>query len=140
MTQAAETHSDDALAHAFLARWHAAVAAKDASAIDALLAEDPAISSPAYWTPKRDRAYVKTILTAVLFGLEDFTYTKDWVDGREIILEFTGRVGDKGLKGIDRITLDAQGRLEHIEVLIRPVSGLMALADLVKGAFQEEAK
>ncbi|MBC7102557.1 MAG: nuclear transport factor 2 family protein, partial [Parvibaculum sp.] len=31
------------------------------------------------------------ILTAVMQGFEDFTYTKEWVDGQDIILEFTAR-------------------------------------------------
>ncbi|MEX1152499.1 MAG: nuclear transport factor 2 family protein, partial [Parvibaculum sp.] len=69
----------------------------------------------------------------------DFTYTKEWIDGNEIILEFESRIGDTKLKGIDRITIDADGRMSHIEVLIRPLNGLIALAEHVKASLGQAA-
>ncbi|WP_421863209.1 hypothetical protein [Parvibaculum sp.] len=72
-------------------------------------------------------------------GFEDFTYTKEWVDGREIILEFEARIGDTRLKGIDRFTVNDTGQMTHIEVLIRPLNGLIALAEHVKTALSKES-
>ncbi len=79
------------------------------------------------------------ILNAVMQGFEDFTYTKEWVDGRDIILEFETRIGDKKLKGIDRITVNDKGEMAHIEVLIRPLNGLIALAEHVKNTLGKAA-
>ncbi|MBO6635044.1 MAG: nuclear transport factor 2 family protein, partial [Parvibaculum sp.] len=89
----------------FLNRWYAFVEKQDPALLDALVAEDAMISSPAFYTPKQSKPYVTAILNAVIQGFEDFIYTKEWVDGNEIILEFETRIGDKKLKGIDRITV-----------------------------------
>ena len=123
----------------FLTLWYAYVENHDPDLLDKLVAEKTGISSPAFFTPKYDRPYVMAILRAVAEGLEDFTYTKEWFDGREMILEFEGRLGETKLKGIDRITVNDEGRMEHIEVLIRPLNGLIALAEHVKAALANAA-
>ena len=120
---------------AFLDQWHAIVAAPSASRLDTLLAPDAAISSPAFWAPKQDRAYVANVLMAVAGALEDFRYDREWADGHELLLEFSAHIGDKALRGIDRISIGPDGRMRHIEVMIRPANALMALAETVKGAF-----
>jgi hypothetical protein len=116
----------------FLHRWYAAVAAEDIDAIAATLAEDVEISSPAYWAPKGPKPYVVGVLTGVMGAFEDFRYKGEWVEGPEIILEFSARIGETKLRGIDRISLDGDGRLRHIEVMVRPINGLMALAEKVR--------
>lgn len=123
----------------FLDRWYAFVEKHDPALLDALVAEDAVISSPAFYSPKQSKPYVMAILNAVMQGFEDFTYTKEWVDGREIILEFETRIGDKKLKGIDRITVNDKGEMAHIEVLIRPLNGLIALAEHVKATLTKAA-
>lgn len=123
----------------FLTRWYAFVEKHDPALLDALVAEDAMISSPAFYTPKQSKAYVTAILNAVMQGFEDFIYTKEWVDGNEIILEFETRIGDKKLKGIDRITVNDKGEMAHIEVLIRPLNGLIALAEHVKNTLGKAA-
>jgi hypothetical protein len=119
----------------FLERWHAMLRDKDTAALDALVADDATVSSPMFWKPKGPKSYVLTILRAVVTGVEDFRYTREWRDGDGMVLEFEGRIGETNLKGVDIILLNAEGRLQHIEVLIRPLNGLMALGELVKKAF-----
>lgn len=126
-------------ARTFLNRWYEFVETHDAARLDALVAKGAMISSPAFFTPKASKPYVIAILTAVMQGFEDFTYTKEWVDGRDIILEFTARIGDKKLKGIDRITVNEAGEMTHIEVLIRPLNGLIALAEHVRATLGQAA-
>ncbi|MFN4355178.1 nuclear transport factor 2 family protein [Parvibaculum sp.] len=126
-------------ARKFLDRWYAYVENHDPALLDALVAEDAMISSPAFYKPKASKPYVLAILNAVIAGFEDFTYTKEWVDGNEIILEFNSRIGDTKLKGIDRITVNEAGQIAHIEVLIRPLNGLIALAEHVKNALTKDA-
>jgi len=129
----------DADARKFLDRWYAYVERHDPALLDALVADGAKISSPAFYKPKASKDYVIAILTAVMQGFEDFTYTKEWVDGREIILEFEARIGDTRLKGIDRFTVNDTGQMTHIEVLIRPLNGLIALAEHVKTALSKES-
>lgn len=124
----------------FLDKWHTAVADRNLSAMGALIADDAKISSPAYWSPKGPKAYVMEILSAIVEGTEDFHYTKDWVDGPEIIMEFGARIEDDQLRGIDRITLGDDGRIIHLEVMIRPINALFKLADFVKAEFASEGE
>lgn len=49
-------------------------------------------------------------------------------DGNNVVLEFTANVGDKRLKGIDMIQFNDKGKIIDFEVMIRPKSGLEALA------------
>jgi len=44
-----------------------------------------------------------------------------------VVLEFSARVGDKSLKGVDLIRFDADGLIVDFEVMIRPFNGLQAL-------------
>ena len=122
-------------ARTFLNRWYEFVENHDPARLDALVAEGAMISSPAFFTPKASKPYVIAIRTAVMQGFEEFTYTKEWVDGQE----FTARIGDKKLKGIDRITVSEAGEITHIEVLIRPLNGLMALAEHVGATLGQAA-
>ena len=115
----------------FLKRWKSAVAAHDPDLFEGLIAKDGVISSPAFWAPKGPRSYVMTILRAVSDAFDDFVYDKDWIDGKEIILEFTAQIGDTKMRGIDRITLNDDGHINHIEIMIRPVNALMVMAEQV---------
>ena len=126
-------------ARAFLKRWYAYMDNPTPEVLDDLVAEDAGISSPAFYKPKYSKAYVISILNAVNEGFEDFVYKKEWIDGRDIILEFETRIGDVNLKGIDRITVDENARMKHIEVLIRPLNGLIALAEHVKATLAKAA-
>ncbi|WP_408406865.1 nuclear transport factor 2 family protein [Paraburkholderia sediminicola] len=68
-------------------------------------------------------------LGTVIQVLKDFTYHRQLVsdDGLNVVLEFSARVGEKKLKGIDLIRFDEQGRIVEFEVMVRPLSGLQAL-------------
>jgi len=115
----------------FLKRWKSAVADHDPDLFEDLIAEDAVISSPAFWAPKGPRTYVMTILRAVSSAFDSFVYDKDWLNGKEIILEFTAQIGGTRMRGIDRITLSDDGLIAHIEIMIRPVNALMVMAEQV---------
>ncbi len=124
---------------AFLDLWHSYVQTLDPTVLAAILDNKSTISSPAFWGPKQDPDYVATILGAVTKAFENFRYDREWVDGREVLLEFSANIGDKELRGIDRITVTSEGMLGHIEVMIRPANALFALAEHVKKAFESKA-
>jgi len=130
-------------AAAFLTAWHAAVDARDASALSAIIADDCELHSPVVWKPKHGRDIVVHILGCVIATVDGFAYRREWIDRDEILLEFTGEVAGKSLVGFDKITLDADGRMARIEVLIRPLNTLIEFAQIMGPlvtAFETEAK
>ncbi len=112
----------------FLENWHQAVRERDAERLDSIIAEGCELHSPVVWKPTADKHYLMHILMGVITTIEGFDYRQEWVDGNEIILEFTGTVDGKGLVGIDKITLNDAGHMERIEVLIRPLNTLIEFA------------
>jgi hypothetical protein len=70
------------------------------------------------------------ILSNVIQVFENFTYHREFFteDGLSVVLEFSANVGEKKLKGIDMIRFNEQGQIVDFEVMIRPKSGLEALA------------
>ena len=61
---------------------------------------------------------------------KDFTYYRTLTtdDGMSVVLEFSARIDDKQVKGIDFLRFNADGKIEEFEVMLRPLSGLNALA------------
>ncbi len=115
----------------FLERWHRIVAEKDSAAIGAVLAPDVTLGAPPYWAKLRGAEVVSHLLGLILATIDGFTYQREWCDGAELALEFTGRVGDLDLQGIDLISLDADNRVRNLDVLMRPVNGVIQLREVI---------
>ncbi len=113
----------------FLEKWHQMVEARDPKMLEDLVADEVVLHSPAFWTPKPGKPFVMAVLQAVIQGVSDFRYQGEWVNESELILLFEGKLGDKELRGIDRIRLDDQGRMVELEVFVRPLNSLTALAE-----------
>ena len=114
---------------ASLETWHAMVESKNLSGLDAIIHPDATFRSPMAFKPYQSAQAVMLLLRTVLTVFEDFTYHRQLVsaDGLSVVLEFSARVGDKKLKGVDLIQFDAEGRIIDFEVMIRPFNGLQAL-------------
>ena len=112
----------------FMAGWHAFVAAPSPALLEPLIAEDCAFRSPAFWNAKVGKEITIMVLMAVTKVVSEFSYSKEWLDGREIILEFDAAIEGRDVKGIDRITLNEEGQAVEFEVLVRPLNGLVELA------------
>jgi len=116
--------------------FRTAVERADLDAAVALLAEDVVFRSPAVFKPYEGRETVGTILRTISEVLEDFRYT-DELEGEEIHgLVFSARVGDRSLQGIDLLRPDADGRIAELTVMIRPASGLIAVAERMGPALE----
>ena len=113
-----------------------AVERADLDAAVALLAEDVVFRSPAVFKPYEGRATVSTILRTVFGVFEDFRYT-DELDGDGVHgLLFDARVGDRSLQGIDLLRPAPNGEIAEFTVMIRPASGLIALAERMGPALE----
>lgn len=116
---------------ATLASWHRMVASHDMGELPSLLHIDANFCSPMAFKPYAGAKAVNLILSTVLGVFEDFVYHRELStdDGLNAALEFSARVGDKQLKGIDLIRFDVDGKIIDFEVMVRPLSGLQALGE-----------
>ena len=70
-------------------------------------------------------------------GLLVHRYTDELASAGDVhALIFEARVGDLTLQGLDLIRGDAGGRIAELTVMVRPASGLMALAERMGPALQ----
>jgi hypothetical protein len=111
-----------------------AIEARNLDAAVALMREDVVFRSPAVFKPYHGREAVRRLLDAVLAVFEDFRYTREiGADGsRDHALVFETRVGDKQIEGCDFLQLDEDGAISELTVMVRPMTGLVALAEAMK--------
>ncbi len=108
--------------------FRAAVENRDVDAMRAALHPDVVFRSPVVFAPYEGRDKVMELLSHVIEVFEDFEYT-DELAGRDThALVFRARVGDKQIDGLDHLTLDGDGLVTQLVVMVRPLSGLIALA------------
>jgi len=105
-----------------------AIESGDEAAALATLAADIVFRSPAVYKPYHGKENVEQVLRLVATVFENFRYTNEWQDGRTTILFFEANVGDRELQGIDILEEDDEGRIAAFTVMIRPLSGLQAVA------------
>jgi hypothetical protein len=115
----------------FLTEWHRVVAERDVAGLAPLLAEDVSMGAPPYWEKLRGRPLVQHLLGLIVHTIEGFTYYREWQQDGELALEFRGRVGDLDLQGIDLISLNEAGEIQNLDVLMRPVNGVIALREVI---------
>jgi limonene-1,2-epoxide hydrolase len=111
-----------------------AIEARDLDAAVALMREDVVFRSPAVFKPYQGRDAVRRLLEAVMAVFEDFRYTREIgaADARDHALVFETRVGDRHVEGCDFIQLDEAGAISELMVMVRPMSGMLALAEAMK--------
>lgn len=118
-------------AAASLALWHEMVAQNNLSRLPPIVAPTATFRSPAVYKPYQGAPAMCLILNTVMTVFRDFAYHRSFVGGSglDVVLEFSAKVGDRDLKGIDMIRFDETGKIVEFEVMIRPMSGLQALAE-----------
>lgn len=112
-----------------LETWHHMVASRDLSNLLSIVHPDAVFRSPMANTAYTSAPALMLALSTVIQVFEDFTYHRQLAtdDGLNIVLEFSARVGDKQLKGIDLVRFNEEGQITEFEVMVRPLSGLQAL-------------
>lgn len=127
MTQPSGLHP---AAASSLAIWHEIVASQSIAALRGITYEEAVFRSPVAHTPYQGADALLMAIGTVMQVFGDFTYhrTAVTVDGLNVVLEFAATVEGKQVKGIDFIRFDEQGLIREFEVMIRPLSGLQALA------------
>jgi ketosteroid isomerase-like protein len=111
-----------------------AIEARDMDALTALFAEDVVFRSPVVHAPYEGRAQVLVLLAAVAEVFEDFRYTHELENEgtSDHALVFRARVGDRELEGCDFIHTGEDGLIDEMFVMVRPMSGVVALAEAMR--------
>lgn len=109
-----------------------AAEAKDFSQVDELFAADAVFRSPVVFRPYEGREALATILGAVVQVFEDFRYLEQVENDDLAILLFAARVGERELQGVDILRFGDDGRIAELTVMVRPMSGMHALAERMR--------
>lgn len=126
---------------ATIERWHRLVKDRDMRALHELLAEDVVFVSPVVHTPQAGRAITQAYLQAALQVLNNssFRYLNEWFGADSAVLEFECAVDGITVNGIDMIHWDAQGRIDHFKVMVRPLKAVNKLHELMGRELQRGA-
>jgi hypothetical protein len=113
------------MTHAF----RAAVESRDLPAMSALLSPDVVFMSPVAFKPFTGRRDVTEVLGNVMDVFEDFAYVDELEAERSHALVFTAKVGGRAVQGLDHLRFDDDGLISEFTVMVRPLSGVIALAE-----------
>ena len=114
-----------------------AIAAGDPEALTDALADDVVFRSPVVFRAYEGKPVVSAILTeGAMKVFEDFRYVERFEDGDAAALIFKARVGDREVDGLDLLRFDGDGKVAELMVMVRPMSGLNALAEAMGREFE----
>jgi len=116
----------------------AAVHSEDAEALTDALADDVVFRSPVVFRAYEGKPVVSAILTeGAMKVFEDFRYVERFEDGDAAALIFKARVGDREVDGLDLLRFDGDGKVGELMVMVRPMSGVNALAEAMQRKLEE---
>jgi hypothetical protein len=113
-------------------RFRGAAEAKAFAADSGLFSDDVVFRSPVVFKPYEGREALLVILGAVMQVFEDFRYVDQLESGDTATLVFEARIGDREIQGIDILRYDDQDRVRELIVMVRPMSGMHALAERMR--------
>jgi SnoaL-like domain len=112
--------------------FRAAVESGNPDRVIACLSPDVSFNSPVVFKPYRGRDAAGVVLEAVFQVFEDFHYIAELREGNREVLVFETRVGDRQLQGVDILRLGDDGLVAELIVMVRPMSGMLALAEAMR--------
>jgi hypothetical protein len=121
--------------------FRAAVEAQDLEGALALFAEDVVFRSPVVFKPYHGREAVAMLLGAASRVFEDFRYEREIgaPQARDHALVFHARIGERELDGCDFLHTNEHGLIDELCVMVRPLSGALALAEAMKAELEVAA-
>ena len=116
-----------------LQRWHGFIKSQDRAELWDLLHPDVVFESPVVHTPQCGRDITSKYLisaTKVLAG-PGFRYVGEWTSDVGAVLEFICEVDGVTINGVDIISFDAEHRITHFKVMVRPLKAINLLHRLM---------
>lgn len=117
--------------------WYAFMKSEDRaearSALWDLLHPDAVFESPVVHSPQRGRDITFKYLASAekVLGGPGFTYVGEWNNESGAVLEFKTIIDGIEINGVDIITFDAEGRITHFKVMVRPLKAINMLHRLM---------
>jgi len=123
----------DSMKNPTLDTWHRMIEERDATALDAVLADDAVLHSPVVHTAQQGKALTKLYLSAAIMvlGSANFTYVREVIGESDAILEFTCEINGIQINGVDMIHWNADGLIDDFKVMIRPLKAVNLLHQLM---------
>ena len=109
-----------------------AAEAMDFAAGAELFTEDVVFNSPVVFKPYEGRDSLAVVLGAVVQVFKDFRYVGQVEDDDTAVLMFEARAGERDVQGVDVLKFRDDGLISELTVMVRPMSGMLALADEMK--------
>jgi hypothetical protein len=122
-----------------IAKWHALVARKDATALHDLLADDVSFLSPVVYKPQIGKPIVEKYLGAALRVLnnETFAYRNEWTADTSAVLEFEAVIDGISINGVDIITWNSDQKITEFKVMLRPLKAVNLVHQLMASMLQK---
>ena len=121
--------------------FRTAIEARDIDGAVRLLAADVEFRSPVVFGAYHGRDSVAEVIRGVARVFTDFRYVREIgaPGGRDYALVFSARVGDRQIEGCDLIHCNADGSIAELIVMVRPLSGAIALAEAMQRGGQSRS-
>jgi len=121
-----------------LSTWHDILEARDPCRLGEILAEDCVFYSPVVHTPQAGRELTALYLTGAMHVFNDsFRYLKEVVDAPHAVLEFSCRLDDIEINGVDIITVNAAGLISEFKVMVRPLKAVNLLHERMRAMLEQ---
>jgi SnoaL-like domain len=116
-----------------LQKWYGYIKSHDCAALWDLLHPDAVFESPVVHTPQRGRDITFKYLTGAekVLGGPTFAYVGEWRSQSGAVLEFTSEIDGATINGVDIISFDADDRITHFKVMVRPLKAINLLHRLM---------
>lgn len=88
--------------------------------------------SPVVFKRYEGREAIALLLAAVVEVFEGFRYVDQLETGDTAVLVFKAKVGDRDVDGVDILRFDSHGMIRELMVMVRPMSGMNALAEAMQ--------
>ncbi|MFT3728752.1 MAG: nuclear transport factor 2 family protein [Terricaulis sp.] len=122
-----------------LDKWYDYIKAHDPKLLWNLLAEDAVFESPVVHTPQRGRDITFKYLAGALAVLnnDSFRYAGEWRNESGAVLEFECEIDGIRINGVDIITWNAEGKISHFKVMVRPLKAINLLHQMMAAQLQK---
>jgi hypothetical protein len=111
-----------------VAEFRRAVEAGDADAVLATMAEDVTFNNPVSFRPFEGRVVLAFVVPKLLEVWQGLRYVAELHGDGLTGLVFDARVGTRDVRGVDLLHFDDEGLIDEVTVMVRPLTGLQALA------------
>lgn len=123
-----------------LLQWYAFIKSKSKQDLLKCLSEDIEFHSPFVYKAKKGVELATWILTNVVHVVKDIEYHREFFSGDTFVIEFSGKIEGLNLKGVDIAHVNEDGKIDHLEVMIRPHNALGLLGKKMEERLKDSSQ